>query len=110
MSLEGWIFMVGLRVVDLGALIAWMIWFYKQCDKDDDDSGGDDFRRPGDPDDRDDEPPAPSSGGGLDIPLPDAAPWPTRRRDHGDVAPLPRPARRQPAEPRRAPVRVPVET
>ena len=111
MTVEGWIFMVGLRVVDLGALIAWMIWFYKQCDKDDEDSDGDDFRRPGDPDDRDDQPPAPSSGGGLDIPLPDAAPWPTRRRDHGgDLAPLPRPARRQPAEPRREPRRVPVET
>ena len=103
MSLEGWIFMVGLRVVDLGALVVWMVWFYRQCDKDDDESGGDDFRRS---DDRDDEPRVPPpTGGGLDVPLPDAAPWSTRRREHGDRMPAQRPARRQPAEPHRAPVR-----
>ena len=104
MSLEAWIFLVGFRVIDLGALIVWMVWFYRQCDKDDDEPGGDDFRRSGD---QDVEPPVPPSrGGGLDIPLPDAAPWPTRRRDHGDVAPAARPARRQPAEPQRTPARI----
>ena len=104
MSLEAWIFLVGFRVIDLGALIVWMVWFYRQCDKDDDESSGDDFRRSGD---QDDQPPvSPSGGGGLDLPLPDAAPWPTRRRDHGDVAPVARPARRQPAEPSREPVHI----
>ena len=103
MSLEGWIFMVGLRVIDLGALAVWLIWFYRQCDQEDDEPGGDDFRRS---DDQDDQPPVPpSSGGGLGVPLPDAAPWPTRRREHGDRIPTARPARRQPAEPDRTPIR-----
>ena len=102
MSLEAWIFMVGLRVVDLGALIVWLVWFYRQCDKEDDEPGGEDFRRHDEPEE---EPPRPSSGGGLGVPLPDADPWPTRRRDH-DVEPYRRPARRQPAEPERTPVEI----
>ena len=51
MTLEGWIFMVGLRVLDIGALIAWLIWFYRQKDADDDETGGDDYRRSLEPDD-----------------------------------------------------------
>ena len=103
MSLEAWIFMVGLRVVDLGALVVWLIWFHRQCNQEDDEPDGEDFRRGPEPQD---EPRLPPTGGtGLDIPLADAAPWPARRRDHGDSGPARRPARRQPAEPHRAPIR-----
>ena len=44
MSLEGWIFMVGLRVFDVGALVVWLVWFFRLRD-DDDDDGDDDGRR-----------------------------------------------------------------
>lgn len=105
MSLEGWIFMVGLRVLDIGALIAWLVWFYRQKDEDDDETGSDDSWRSHEPDD---QPPVPPSGGdGLTLPLPDAAPWPTRLRERGDrEMPARSPARRQ-VEPHRAPVRSP---
>ena len=95
-SLEGWIFMVGLRVFDVGALIIWLVWFFRLRDDDADDDG-DDFRR-GD----DDPEPEPRGGPGLDLPLPDSAPWPARRRDHGGDRDPARPA------PRRAPRPAPV--
>ena len=41
-TLEGWIFMVGLRVFDVGALVVWLVWFFRLRDDEDDD--GDDFR------------------------------------------------------------------
>ena len=86
--------MVGLRVFDIGALIVWLVWFFKLRD-DDDDEGGDDGGHGGAPAD-----PPPGDGGGLRLPLPDAEPWPTRRRDHGgDRAPATAPAHR-PAQPR----------
>ncbi len=101
-SLEGWIFMVGLRVFDIGALIVWLVWFFKLRDDDSDD--GDDFRRGGD---APETPTPPTPGPGLDLPLPDAKPWPTRRRDHGgDRAPATAPSRYRPAprpRPRRQP-------
>ena len=105
MTTEGWIFMVGLRVVDIGALVFWLIWFFRHCD-DGDGNDGDDFRRD---DDQRDQPPAPAGGGpAVDLPLPDAEPWPRRRRDHeGDRAPATSPARRAPARrPAPAPVRI----
>ena len=72
--------MVGLRVFDVGALIVWLVWFFRLRDDDD----GDDGRGGGGGDTPAPEPP--SDPGGLGVPLPDAAPWPTRRRDHaGDV-------------------------
>ena len=43
MSTQGWIFMVGLRVFDLGALVAWLVWFYRL--RDDDDGRGQRFIR-----------------------------------------------------------------
>jgi hypothetical protein len=92
-SLEGWIFMVGLRVFDVGALIAWLVWFYRLREDDDDghDGGGDDPRG--------DRPPEPKP------PLPDADPWPRRRRDHtGDRAPD-GPGRRRAPRPARLPER-----
>jgi hypothetical protein len=99
-TLEGWIFMVGLRVFDVGALIVWLVWFFKLRD-DDDDAGGDDDHGHGD----EPQEPPPNGGGGLELPLPDAQPWPKRRRDHGgDRSPATAPAHR-PAHPRRLPQR-----
>jgi hypothetical protein len=79
MTLQGWIFMVGLRVFDVGALIVWLVWFFRLRDDDDEDGRND---GPGGGSD-DDTPPRPPAPGGDGIPLPDAAPWPHRRRDHG---------------------------
>ncbi len=103
MTTEAWIFMVGLRVVDIGALVVWLIWFYRQCDDADGDDN-DDFRGG---DDQPDKPPAPRGGGpAVDLPLPHADPWPKRRRDHdGDRSAATPPSRRLPAR-RPAPARV----
>ena len=93
--------MVGLRVFDVGALVVWLVWFFRLRDDDDDD--GDDFRR-GKDDDR--EPEEPCGPGGLKLPLPDAQPWHSRRRDsHGDRRGTPVPTRRQ--TPHRSPSRTP---
>jgi hypothetical protein len=95
MTLEGWIFMVGLRVFDVGALIVWLVWFFR-LREDDDDDGRDDGHGGGPAD----EPPRPPAPGGDGIPLPDADPWPHRRRDHaGDCAPATAPARTTPPHP-----------
>lgn len=93
--------MVGLRVFDVGALIVWMVWFFKLKDDGDDPSDdGDDFRRHGG--DEPTEPQPPVGGPGLDLPKLDAEPWPTRRRDHGgDRAPATAPLRRTPQPVRR---------
>jgi hypothetical protein len=74
-STEGWIFMVGFRVFDVGLLILWLVWFFRLRDDDDDqtDDGGPGGGGPGPK--RDD---GPSSGGGLRRRLP-AGP---RLRDH----------------------------
>jgi hypothetical protein len=102
--LEGWIFMVGLRVFDVGALIVWLIWFFRLRD---DDEGDDDFGRGGD-DAPDPGPAEPGGPGGLRLPLPDAGPWPSRRRDHGgDRDPEPATTRRGVPEP--VPARAPVK-
>jgi hypothetical protein len=94
-SVEGWIFMVGLRVFDVGALVVWLVWFFRLRDDDDDD--GEDFRR-GDGDAP--EPEEPCGPGGLRLPLPDAQPWHARRRDHGgDRRTDPVPGRRRAPEP-----------
>jgi hypothetical protein len=77
-TLEGWIFMIGLRVFDVGALIVWLVWFFRLREDDDD---SDDFRGGGGNAPEPEEPKGPA--GGLDIPLADSRPWPTRRRDHG---------------------------
>ena len=78
--------MVGFRVFDIGGLVAWLVWFNRQADRNDDD---DDERGPGwGPDDAT-EPREPPPG------LPDAGPWPRRLREHGDRRPLGRPQRRE---------------
>lgn len=90
--------MVGLRVLDVGGLLVWLVWFSRLRDPDDeidDDGPG------GEP-----EPPSqwPPPVPGDRLPLPDAEPWPRRRRDHaGDREPSAAPGRR--GRPRRAPVR-----
>ena len=81
--------MVGLRVFDIGALVVWLVWFFRQRDDEDDEGGGG---------------PGGGRGGGAGgpkpgPPLPDADPWPERRRDHlGD-----RPSTTSPARPQIAP-------
>ena len=79
--------MVGLRVFDVGALVVWLVWFFRLRDDDDDD--GDDFRR-GKDDGR--EPEEPCGPGGLRLPLPGVpavarAPARPRRRPPWRAAP-----------------------
>jgi hypothetical protein len=93
---EGWIFMVGFRVFDVGLLIVWLVWFFRLRD-DGDDSHGDDGPGGGGPDRG---PEGGPGGGGLRIPLGRADPG-RRIRDHGrprrpiprrPTAPMPGPA------------------
>jgi hypothetical protein len=101
MTTEGWIFMVGFRVFDVGLLIIWLIWFFRLRD-DDDDSRGDDGGGGEGPDPR----PGKDGPGGDGIRLP-VGPWKLGRgrvRDHSDP---PLPGRRRGAEPQvPAPARV----
>lgn len=98
MSTAGWIFLVGMRVIDLGGMIVWLVWFYRRRE-DEDDWGWDD---PGD-DPSPDRPAPPDPGGsGLRVPLPDAGPWPSRVRDHTAVRP-PRTREREREAPAKAP-------
>ena len=109
MTTEGWIFMVGFRVFDVGLLIVWLIWFFRLRDDGEDppgDDGGGGGEGPG-RGPRDDGP-----GGGLGrLPVGRAGPW-RRIRDHspppstgrrrgaGPPVPRPLPARvRQPTTP-----------
>jgi hypothetical protein len=90
-STEGWIFMVGFRVFDVGLLIVWLIWFFRLRDDDDssdDDGGGGGGPEPGPRDD--------PGGGGLGLPLGWARTSNRRIRDH---SPPRRPARQRGAEP-----------
>src|SRR4051795_5395 len=84
MTTEGWIFMVGFRVFDIGLLILWLVWFFRLRDDDD----GDDGPGGGGPDEpRGDGP----GGGGLDLPLLGRAkPGQGRDRGHDPVPRLPR--------------------
>jgi hypothetical protein len=102
---EGWIFMVGFRVFDVGLLILWLVWFFRL--RDDDDSTDDDGPGGGGPDTPPDNGPG---GGGIRLPLGWAKAG-GRRRDHksrrprvprrgSEPLPQPSPARvRQPAPP-----------
>src|SRR6185312_10371199 len=94
--------MVGLRVFDIGALIVWLVWFFRLRD---DDDGGDDFRGGSDGDTP--APEGPRGPGGLQLPLPDSAPWHSRRRDHHGDLDTPAPSRRRAPEP--VPARAPVK-
>lgn len=96
-----------MRVLDLGGMVVWLIWYFRHRDEPDDDwrdwDDGDD-PSPGP------EPPSPQ-GPGARVPLPDADPWPARLRDHtaprpqrADRRSLPAPRReREPARQRERP-------
>jgi hypothetical protein len=90
---EGWIFMVGFRVFDVGLLIVWLIWFFKLRDDDDDssDDGGGGGEGPG-PRPHGDDP----GGDGIRLPL---GKWALGRgRDRGHSRPR-HPSRRRGSEP-----------
>ena len=98
MTTEGWIFMVGLRVFDVGLLLVWLVWFFRLRDDDDSsDEGGGGGGGPS-PEPRDE-----GGGGGLGLPLEHLTPSRRRLRDgHGP-----------PSRPRRrggAPLRGPLPT
>jgi len=95
--------MIGLRVFDVGALIVWLVWFFRLRDDDDDsDEGRGGNGNAPEPD----TPKGPS--GGLRIPLATSRPWPARRRDHrGDLHPAPGTSRR--GVPHPVPARAPVK-
>ncbi|HYI79378.1 MAG TPA: hypothetical protein VEW67_00775 [Thermoleophilaceae bacterium] len=115
MSTEGWIFMVGFRVFDVGLLVAWLIWFFHLRDDGGAEppeeggggGGGGDSRKPG--------PRRGPGGGGIRLPTgPWTAGWRrrdghrpvTRRRGRpGRSIPQPLPARVRSPLPRRAPSR-----
>jgi hypothetical protein len=103
---EGWIFMVGFRIFDVGLLIVWLVWFFRLRDDeggadDDGPGGGGNGPRPGD---------GPGGGGiGRRLGKIDQGRW--RARDHrapyrglrrrgGDPLPAPSPSRvRRPRTP-----------
>lgn len=97
--------MVGLRVFDVGALIVWLVWFFKLRDEDDDEPTDGEDRRDGGSERPEPPPKLPGGPPDLVLPKPDAEPWPHRRRDHGgDQPPATRPVRRVPErQPARAP-------
>ena len=83
--------MVGLRVFDIGALIVWLVWFFKLRDDEDDEGGGGPGR------------PGPAAGP-MRPSVPDADPWP----GGGATISATGPRRRDPrvrASPRTAPQR-----
>jgi hypothetical protein len=106
---EGWIFMVGFRVFDVGLLILWLVWFFRLRDDDDstDDDGPGGGGGPEKPTDRG------PGGGGLRLPLGRVKAG-RRQRDHrgrrsrrprrgAEPLPQPSPARvRRPAAPQPA--------
>jgi hypothetical protein len=76
-STEGWVFMVGFRVFDVGLLIVWLVWFFRL--RDDEDPPEDDGPGGGGPEPKPDDGPG---GGGLRLPLGPADPGKRRLRDH----------------------------
>ena len=79
--MEGWIYMVGFRVFDVGLLVLWLVWFFRLRDDSDppDDERGDDHGG-GPPLD----PPDPSGGGPLRLLFPGALRSGRRLRDHAE--------------------------
>lgn len=106
MTTEGWIFMIGFRVIDVGALIVFLVWFFRQR-FDADDPPEDDGPGGGGPG------PDPDSGpgGGFIVPLDRIQAGQRRLRSHvrragrvrhrgGEPMPRPRPTRvRRPPSP-----------
>ena len=85
-----------MRVFDLGGMLIWLVWFFRHKDEPEDDSWWDEGGGGGP-----EPPPGPDGpgGSGLDLPLPDAGPWPARVRDHRPerrgIDRRPEPARRE---------------
>src|SRR3954470_18284643 len=79
MSTEGWIFMVGFRVLDVGLLIVWLVWFFRLRDDDDSDGGGGPGGGGAGPEPSGD----PGGGGGLALPLRRGRAGGQRIRAHG---------------------------
>jgi hypothetical protein len=105
MSTEGWIFMVGFRVFDVGLLVAWLIWFFRLRDDGADGEPPDEGGGGGGGDGRDRGPRrGPGGGGGLRLPT---GIWPGgwRRRD-GHAPSFRRPGRPGRLLPRPLPARV----
>lgn len=101
MNTQGWIWMIGLRVLDVGLLIVWLVWFFRLRDDDspeDEGGGGGGGPEP--------KPTTGPGGGGLGEPR-DIARRPGAYRLRGP-RPLRRAERRRGAEtvPRPMPVRV----
>jgi len=95
-SAEGWIFVVGFRIFDVGLLLIWLIWFFRLRDDDagPNDEGGDDGGGPPV------HPPEPSGSGGLGLLLPGTLRAGRRLRDHSRP---PKPGGRRRGEPLRRP-------
>jgi hypothetical protein len=93
MSASGWVLQIGIRVVDVGLLVFFLIWMFRRM-QDDDEGPEDDGPGGGGggPDPRPDEGPG---GGGSALPVGRARPG-RRLRDH---APSSRPTRRRGADP-----------
>src|SRR3954453_4763764 len=104
MTTAGWVFLVGFRVFDLGALVAWLVWFYRLRD-DPDEGGGDDGPGGGPSAEPGPAPAGPERGRRR----PDAEPGPAGRRGHEGPPAHGRPPRRgapeRPARPGRIPSR-----
>lgn len=79
MSTSGWVFMIGFRVLDVGLLVAWLIWFFRLRDDDDSDGGG---GGPGGGGPGPEPTPDPPGGGGLALPLGHWRNGGRRLRDH----------------------------
>ena len=106
MSTEGWVFMIGFRVLDVGLLVAWLVWFFRLRDDDDSDGGGGPGGEGPEP-----TPTGDPGGGGLTLPLGRVRPGARRIRDHvrprhqvprrgSEPLPAPSPARvRRPSTP-----------
>jgi hypothetical protein len=105
MTTQGWVVMVGVRVLDVALLVGWLVWFFRLRDEGDDTGGGSDGGGGPKPSS---EPPSPG-GPRLALPLPDAGPWRGRLRDHGSGTPRHAFARRgTPVRPARTPAGRPV--
>jgi hypothetical protein len=78
MSTEGWIFMVGFRIFDVGLLVAWLIWFFRL--RDDGHEPPDEGGGGGGGEGRGPRPRRGPGGGGIRLPT---GRWPAgwRRRD-----------------------------
>jgi hypothetical protein len=101
MTTQGWVAMVGVRVLDVALLICWLVWFLRMQEGGDDKGSGPGGG--GGPDPSTDPPPR--GGPKFALPLPDARPWPRRLRDHGERGMRPIHARRRaPARRERTPV------